>query len=85
MQDLQSLLFYHNFLFFWFGLANRKNPPSPLRVPRLVVVMKDTPRSRKTVTSSLNEKSADQLGNRVVVGKGGGRYSRLLDSDLKTA
>ena len=26
---LQSLLFYLNFLFFWFGLVNRKNPSPP--------------------------------------------------------
>jgi hypothetical protein len=35
-----------------------------------VLAMKDTPRRRRTATSSLNEISTDQLGKRVVLGAG---------------
>jgi hypothetical protein len=40
------------------------------------VVVKETPRRRITVTSSLNGISTDQLGNRGVVVGGGGYYAR---------
>jgi hypothetical protein len=53
--------------------------------------MKETPRRKITVTSSFNEISRDQLGNRVVVREGGVTppvptpfYSSLLDRYLKT-
>jgi hypothetical protein len=49
--------------------------------------MKETARRRTTVTSSLNEISADQLGNRVVTGGGGGVIrlpQPLLNIYLKT-
>jgi hypothetical protein len=40
--------------------------------------MKETPRRRITVTSSLNEISKDQMGNRVVVRRGYRCYTILL-------
>jgi hypothetical protein len=46
-----------------------------------VLAMKETPRRRRTVTSSLNEISTDQLGKRVVLG--GGRCFRPAHAPLK--
>jgi hypothetical protein len=48
-------------------------PPHPVFTPEMRVnTMKETSRRRITVTSSLNEITTDQLGNRVVA-RGGGR------------
>jgi hypothetical protein len=46
--------------------------------------MKETPRRRKTVTSSSNEVSTDQLGKRAWMGGGGG-YSAFPHSFLQQA
>jgi hypothetical protein len=52
----------------------------------LYVCMKEIPRKRITVTSSLNEMSTDQLRNRMAVTLPASTpfYSRLLERYLKT-
>ncbi len=57
-----------------------------------VASMKETPRRKKMVTSSLNEMAMDRPGNRLVVCEGGDVtpptptpfYSRFLDRNLQT-
>ncbi len=48
------------------------------------ISMKEIPTRRRTVTSSLNEMSTNQLGNRAVHGEGVSFDNRLPDRYLKT-
>jgi len=57
--------------------------PVSLR-PKRVHIVKETPRRRITLTSSLNEISTNQLGNREIVREGGRRYSARPHPFLKS-
>ena len=72
ISDLATLLCNISSYGFWQDMYTTPRPPFLRR-------MKETPRRRIAVTSSLKEISTDQLGHRVLLVKGGGgwRYTVL--------